>query len=314
MTFQSPALLIGLLLPVVALVAYLAFQRARRRFSVRFTNLELLGSVVPKRARWRRHVPPALGLAAAALLVVGVARPQAWVHVQRKGAQVMLVTDASGSMQARDVAPDRLTAARTAADAFIARLPEGARVGAVAFNDRATTLTPPTGDRAAVHRALSGLQSQGGTATGDGIDAALGSLRTSGPRGGAIVLLSDGKASQGTDPMQAARRAASAGVPIYTVALGTQGGVVEVTDEHGRKKSIPVPPDPDALREIARVSGGRFVGASDAEGLVAAYERLGGQLGVVRERRELTAGFAGAALVLMLVGGGLSLTWFGRFP
>jgi Ca-activated chloride channel homolog len=314
MTFQSPLLLIGLLLPAGALVAYVAFQRARRRYSVRFTNLALLGSVVPKRARWRRHVPPALALAAVVLLVVGVARPQAWVDVQRKGAQVMLVGDTSGSMQARDVAPDRFTAARPAADAFLARLPDGARVGAVAFNDRATTLTPPTTDRAAVRRALAGQKPQGGTATGDGIDAALGSLRTSGPRGGAIVLLSDGKASQGTDPMQAARRAASAGVPIYTVALGTHGGVVEVTDEHGRKKSIPVPPDPDALREIARVSGGRFVGASDAEGLVAAYERLGGQLGVVRERRELTAGFAGAALVLMLVGGGLSLTWFGRFP
>ena len=179
-------------------------------------------------------------------------------------------------MQARDVAPDRFSAARAAADAFLSRLPEGARVGAVAFNDRATTLTPPTYDRAAVRRALAGLQPQGGTATGDGIDAALrAACAPPGRHGGAIVLLSDGKATEGVDPLQAARRAAAAGVPIYTVALGTKDGVVVVTDEQGRKKSIPVPPDPDALREIARVSGGRFVGAGDAERLVAAYERLG---------------------------------------
>ena len=314
MTFQTPALLAGLGLPAVALVAYLVFQRARRRFSVRFTNFELLSSVVPNRAGWRRHVPPALGLAAGILLVVAVARPQAWAQVQREGAQVMLVTDISGSMQARDVAPDRFSAARGAADRFLARLPEGARVGAVAFNDTATTLTPPTDDRAAVRRALGGLQSRGGTATGDAIDAALHSLRTAPRGGGAIVLLSDGKATEGADPLQAARRAAAAGVPIYTIALGTERGVVVVTDKRGRTKRIPAPPDPAALREIARVSGGRFVGAGDSERLLAAYTHLGAEVASEREPRELTAAFAGAALLALSLGVGSSVVWFGRFP
>ncbi|MDA0162595.1 VWA domain-containing protein [Solirubrobacter ginsenosidimutans] len=311
MTFQTPALLAVLLLPALALVAYLVFQRARRRFSVRFTNLDLLNSVVPNQAGWRRHVPPTLGLAAGILLVFAVARPETWVHVHRKGAQVMLVTDISGSMQSHDVSPDRLSAARAAADAFLSRLPKGARVGAVAFNDRATTLTGPTQDRDAVRRALAGLQSQGGTATGDGIDAALRSL---GGKGGAIVLLSDGSASAGVDPLQAARRAAAAHVPVSTVALGTKGGVVKVTNKRGRERSIPVPPDPDALRKIARASGGRFVGAQDAESLVASYSRLGSTVGVERERRELTAAFAGAALLALSLGVGSSIAWFGRFP
>jgi Ca-activated chloride channel family protein len=281
---------------------------------VRFTNLELLASVVPKRARWRRHVPTALGFAAATLLVVGLARPESWVHVHRKGSQVMLVTDISGSMQAKDVAPDRFAAARAAADAFLRQLPKGDRVGAVAYNDRAATLTPPTTDRDGVRRALAGQSPQGGTATGDAIDAALKSLRASGARHGTIVLLSDGEANRGADPLKAAQRARAAGVSISTIALGTKGGVVVVTDRHGRKKSIAVPPDPATLRKIARTSGGRYVGARDAQGLVKSYKGLGAQVGMERERRDLTAGFAGGALVLMLLGGGLSLVWFGRFP
>jgi Ca-activated chloride channel family protein len=314
MTFQSPALLIGLLLPAAAVVAYLVFQRLRRRYSVRFTNLDLLDSVVPKRARWRRHVPAVLGFATMTLLVVAVAQPQAWVHVHRKGAQVMLVTDISGSMQSKDVAPSRFSAAQAAADAFLSRLPKGDRVGAVAYNDRAATLTGPTFDRDAVRRALAGQDPKGGTATGDAIDAALKSLRASGARGGSIVLLSDGEANRGVDPLKAAQRAKAAGVPISTVALGTKGGVVVVTDKQGRKRSIAVPPHPEALRTIARASGGSFVGARDAQGLVASYKRFGAQIGTERERRELTAAFAGAALVLVLLGGGLSLAWFGRFP
>jgi Ca-activated chloride channel family protein len=315
MTFQSPAMLIGLLLPAAAIVAYVVFQRVRRRYAVRFTNLDLLGSVVPKRARWRRHLPAALGFAATALLVVAVARPESWVHVHRRGAQVMLVTDISGSMQAKDVAPSRFSAARAAADAFLARLPKGDRVGAVAFNDRATTLTTPTLDHGAVRRALAGQEPLGGTATGDGIDAALKSLGTTGAHGGAIVLLSDGTANAGADPLEAARRAKAAGVRISTVALGTKGGVVELTDRHGRrKKSIPVPPDPAALRKIASVTGGRYVGARDAKGLLESYRRFGAEVGVAREHRELTAAFAGGALLLVLLGGGLSLVWFGRFP
>ena len=314
MTFQAPAMLAGLLLPAVALVAYVVFQRVRRRYTVRFTNLDLLGSVVPNRSGWRRHVPPALALGAVVLLVVGVARPQAWVHVHRKGAQIMLVTDTSGSMQASDVAPNRFSAARAAADAFLARLPKGARVGAVAFNDRATTLTPPTYDHGAVRRALAGLQPQGGTATGDAIDAAVKSLRTTSRHGGAIVLLSDGEANAGADPIKAARRAAAAGVPISTVALGTKGGSVTVTNKQGRSRSIAAPPDPDALRKVARISGGRFVGARDPRRLVASYRRFGAEVGVERERRELTAVFAGGALLLVALGGALSLAWFGRLP
>ena len=220
--------------------------------------------------------------------------------------------DASAALNLNSM--NRFAAARHAADAFLAQLPKGDRVGAVAYNDRATTLTRPTCDHEAVSRALAGLQPQGGTATGDAIDTALRSLRTPGRRGGAIILLSDGEANAGVNPIEAARRAAAAGVPISTVALGTKGGKVTVTNEHGRSRSIAVPPDQQALRNVARISGGRFVGAPDAKRLVASYRRFGAEVGVERRRRELTAAFAAGALLLVTLGGALSLAWFGRFP
>jgi Ca-activated chloride channel family protein len=169
MTFLEPLLLLGLLLVPVLLGLYLWAQRRRERYAVRFTNLDLLANLAPRRPAWRRHVPPVLYLAAIAALVVGLARPTMVVPVPREDATVILAIDVSGSMQATDVAPSRLDAARSAARDFVEQLPEGIRVGVVAFASRAVTLVSPTADREPVEAALDGLEALDGTAMGDGL-------------------------------------------------------------------------------------------------------------------------------------------------
>jgi Ca-activated chloride channel family protein len=169
MTFLEPLLLLGLLLVPVLLGLYLWAQRRRQDYAVRFTNLDLLANLAPRRPAWRRHVPPVLYLAAIAALVVGLARPTMVVPVPREDATVILAIDVSGSMQATDVDPSRLDAARSAARDFVEQLPEGIRVGVVAFASRAVTLVSPTADREPVETALDGLEALDGTAMGDGL-------------------------------------------------------------------------------------------------------------------------------------------------
>ena len=162
MTFASPELLLGLLLVPIALALYLLVQRRRARYVVRFTNVDLLSNLVPRAPRWRRHVPTALYLAAVAALAIALARPSAVLNVPREEATVMLAMDVSRSMLATDVDPDRMTAARAAAETFVDQLPAGFRVGLVAFSTDARLVVAPTTDRAEVHTALDNLRPTAG--------------------------------------------------------------------------------------------------------------------------------------------------------
>lgn len=316
-SFKSPLWLLALLLVPLAVLAYLSFQQRRRSAALRFASLATLASVVPPSPGWRRHVPAALLLLALLVLAVALARPEATFSVPRERASIMLVTDTSGSMAAQDVDPDRITAARAAANSFLDAVPAKIRVGLVAFSSTASVLQTPTVDRSAVRDGLDTIQAGGGTATGDGIEAALRALNVQN-RGrseseripGAIVLLSDGKASSGSDPIAVAQQAKQSGVPVFTVALGTQSGTILTPDG----QEIPVPPDLDALKQIADASGGRFFAAPSADALQSAYSDLGSRLGRENERREITSLFAGLGLVLLLAGAGLGLAWFGRLP
>ena len=158
---------------------------------------------------------------------------------------------------------------------------------------------------------LDDLQPGGGTGTGDAIAAALNVLKPANTHAArppaAIVLLSDGKASEGSDPVAAARTAGGLHIPIYTVALGTPDGVVEVAPG----QFVPAPPDPETMREISRVSGGQAFGAESAGDLRAVYQRLGRQIGTRSTKRPITAGFAGAGLVLLLLAAGTGVRWRG---
>jgi len=169
MTFAQPFMLIALLGVPLAVLGYLYVQRRRSRYVVRFTNVDLLANLVPKAPAWRRHVPPALYVAAMAALVIALARPSAMVAVPREDATIILAMDTSGSMMATDVAPSRLASAKEAAATFVDRLPPTFQVGLVTFSTAAQVAVRPTTDRAEIHAALDSLVADGGTALGDAI-------------------------------------------------------------------------------------------------------------------------------------------------
>jgi Ca-activated chloride channel family protein len=306
MTFQSPWLLLGLVLLPLLVFAYVAGERRRRRASAAFAAPATSASVVPRRPGWRRHMPLALAGLATAALIAALARPQVSVAVPAEQATIVLAMDHSGSMAATDVSPSRLTAALDAGEAFLNKVPKRVRVGGVVFDNRAEAVQSPTTDRAALRDALAAaMKPSGGTATGDGLATALEMVRTAGKKApGAIVLLSDGKATHGRDPLPVADEAKTLGIPIYTVALGTAAGTLPNGD--------PVPPDTATLEQIASRSGGTASTASEAGKLSAVYEKLGSEVAMKKEQREVTAGFAGGAAILLLLGGGLSLRWFRR--
>jgi Ca-activated chloride channel family protein len=315
-SFREPLLLAGLVLVPLALVAYVVAQRQRRRFAVRYTNLDLLATVAGR--DWLRHLPAALALLALAALLVALARPERVVADERKQATVVMVTDTSGSMLATDVAPDRLRAAKAAAKSLTVKLPSDFKLGLVTFSSTADQLVAPTDDKAAVTRAIDGLEVHGATAMGDGLSLALDAAQAKIPRTvrppAAIVLLSDGSNTRGQDPITVATQARKAGIRVYTVALGTQTGVLQTKDAKGNPKTEPVPPDTATLQEIARSTGGRFYSVADASKLQEIYAGLGTRFAKLQERQEMTAAFAGGALVLLLAGAAAGLVRGGRLP
>ena len=315
MSFLSPVWLLALLLAPLAVLAHARAQRRRRRYPVRFTAMPALAAVLPTGPQWRRHVPVGLFALALATLALALARPHTTVAVPVERASVVLVTDVSRSMEATDVQPTRLDAAQAAAASFLDEVPEELRVGLVAFSDTAQSLQTPTTDHDEVRAALETLSPISATATGAGLRTALEDLtRREGRQRerppGAIVLLSDGSATDGNAATEAAQEARRLRIPIFTVSLGTPDG--EVTLPDGRRLSVP--PDDEALERIATTSGGDAFQAEDADQLDAVYDRLGSQIGTKLEKREITSAFAGGGLVLLLGAVGASLRLGGRLP
>jgi Ca-activated chloride channel homolog len=322
MSFGEPILLLGLVLVPLAALTYAAMQGRKRREAATFANPALMPNLVTARPGMRRHLPPLLLMLALAALVVALARPQRTVAAPERAATVMMVTDISGSMNATDVEPNRITAAVNSAKRLTDELPETFRLGLVTFSDFAEQRAAPTTDRAAVRGALDRLSAVGGTAMGLGLERGLEAAKqpvanadgTGTSRLPAVlVLLSDGKDTQGgVAPTEVAQKAREAGIPIFAIALGTPDGEVEVRDSFGLTTRIQVPPDTETLKEIARVSRGRFYEAADSAKLEEIYAGLGTRLSSKEVKEEVTVAFAGGALLLVLMGGALSMAWFGR--
>jgi Ca-activated chloride channel homolog len=318
-SFQAPWFLLLLLALPLAVAAYLLVDRHRRAAAASFASPQLLPSVAPRRPGFRRHLPMVVYAVALTVATIALARPEATVAVPEERASVVLVTDVSGSMEARDVEPSRVDAARDAALRFLDRTPGRLRVGAVTFNHSVQAIEPLRVERDEVRALLERLRPSGGTATGNALAAALALLeRGDGKRAkrppGAIILLSDGASTHGRDPLPLARRAARLRIPIYTVALGTDRGTIQVERRDGETVTRQVPPDRETMRRIATLSGGRTFAADAGDERATVYERLGSQVATRKERRQVTAAFAGGAAALLLLGGALSLGWFGRLP
>jgi len=337
MSFASPVFLLALLVVPVAALAWWWLERRPPRYAVEYSNLELLAAVAGETRPWRRYVPPALLLAALASLALALARPHVEVMTARDNATVVLAVDSSGSMRADDVAPTRLQAAKAAVRTFLEAAPPKLRVGMVAFAAEPQVVAPVTRNRELVLSALDFLVPLRGTNIGDSVaqsaetareavggDGAGGAgvasfaLRLAAaaqqPAPAAVLLLSDGFQTDGFyTPQDGARRAKELGIPVYTIALGTDEGVVEF-EFGGMSRRIPVPPDRESLRQIAEITGGEFYDAPTADALQAAYAELGERLGREPGEAEATVAFLAAGAVLLLAAAALSLLWGSRLP
>jgi Ca-activated chloride channel family protein len=311
-SFAAPLFLLGLLAVPALAILYVAYERRRGAARATFATSWMAPSVLPRRPGWRRQVPIGAFALAVIVLIVAAARPQAKVAAPTKRSSVMLLIDTSSSMASTDVAPTRLDAVRAAANRFLASAPSRVSVGLLAFSKTPSVVQPPTGDRAVIRSDLASLYAHSGTAIGNAIQAALRILAAAPKQNGtrppaAIVLLSDGTSDSGVDQLAQAREAGREHVPIYTVALGTPTGTIKINGV-----VHPAPPDPQALAQIAQASGGQTYAVRSAGRLSAVYEHLGAQLGHHTVKQEITPTFAGAGLVLLLIGSGLSLLWLRR--
>jgi Ca-activated chloride channel family protein len=317
MTFLVSWRLVFIVLPVLLLLAYLWAQRSRRKSAVRFSSVDLLASVAPKRPGWQRHLPAAAFLAALLVFVLAFAQPARLVRIAKQRATVVLTLDTSGSMVATDISPTRLGAAQQAARGFVQALPSGVQISLVDFSTTASVLVAPTSDRATVLAAINGLQANGGTATAAAINVSLQTIKNvpvakgghSAP--GTIVLMSDGSPTIGENGMSAsasvaneAAAAKTAGVKINTIAFGTPNGSVTVNGEN-----IPVPADPAAMAQIASTTGGKTFSAQSAGQLKAVYDEIGRVVGYDVQHRDVTAWYIGLALALMVAAGAAALIW-----
>ena len=336
MSIQAPLLLLTLALPLLALAGYLWFERRPARYAIAFPNLTVLDGVARHGRAWRRHLTAALLVAAVALLCVGVARPQMALMVPSERATVVLALDVSGSMRAADVAPTRLDAARTAVEGFLDRLPDEVKVGLILFSSEPYVTVPPTRDRDAVRAGLRLALPQFGTAIGDSVARAAELAKTgaqdedapkedakatlaaelTGPQEplATVVFLSDGFQTRGVlTPEEGAQRAKELGIPVHTIALGTDEGVIEI-ERYGERRVIPVPPDRPTLAAIAAATGGKAYEVRDADRLVDVYKSLGSSVGRVEEDREVTAAFVGAGALVLAAAALLAGLWSPRLP
>jgi Ca-activated chloride channel family protein len=304
LAFLAPDRLLILLIIPALILAYIFASLRKNRRGMRFTNTSMLDVVVPKQSQWRRHLAVALSLLSLITLTAAFARPKTQVDVPRERATVVLVIDASQSMQATDVKPTRLDAAKQAAIDFVKKLPEKYNVSVVSMAGASAVLVPPTTAHNTVENAINSIQLQDSTAIGEGISTALRALQQApkDPKNpnsiapGAIVLLSDGSNTTGRSPQQAAAEARTAKVPIYTIAYGTENGYVDL---EGKREPVPV--DHQEMKQIAAATNGDYFAAATAEQLKKVYENIGSDVGYEKADREVTARFAGYGLALAVL-------------
>ncbi len=315
-SFANPERLWVLLVVPLVIAGYIFALRRRNKVGIRFTNTTILGRVVPKQSQWRRHLAVALSLLSLVALAIAWSRPQGVEMAPRERATVVLVMDVSQSMQATDVKPNRLDAAKAAAVKFVEALPSQYNLAIVSLSGNPAVRMPPSTDRTAAKQAINSLKLSDSTAVGESIYSALEALQMApkdengdDPAPGAIVLLSDGQNTAGRAPAQAAAEAKTAKVPIYTIAYGTDNGYVDLDG-----KREPVPPDRDLLKQIAIATGGQAFSAEDLSQLDRVYGNIRSEVGQVPMKKETTATWAGYGLAFAVIAALAAVSLGARWP
>lgn len=307
-----------LLLVGVALfgAVYAALQLRRERYVARFSNVELLGSVVPRRPGWRRHLTFALLLIALLVLSLGVAKPTRSKDVPLDSGVVMLNIDVSLSMEAVDVLPSRIEAARNAARQFTELLPPKVDLGLVAFSGQANLDATPTLDRNLVVKQIDALKPEASTAIGEAIFTSLQAIqvfiKSTTPAGqrpppASIVLMSDGTNTVGRSVESAIAAARQARVPVSTIAFGTPDGTVTINGQ-----VQPVPADDAQLQSIAQQTGGSFHAAHSEEELRSVYKNINAEIGHRTVHVDNSWVFLLVGVLFLFAAGGAALLWAGR--
>ena len=282
MQFAYPYLL-WLLLLLVPLVGYYIWRTLQGGATIQISSIDGVLRAPRTLRYYLRHAPFALRMAAFALMVVALARPQdveRLAHTDTEGIDIMLSIDVSGSMLARDFKPDRITAAKEVAGAFIADR-YGDRIGLVAFAGEAFTQAPLTTDQGTLQTLLSRIRSgliEDGTAIGNGLATAINRLRESEAKSKVVILLTDGVNNRGSiTPMTAAEIAKAQDIRVYTIGVGTEGmAPYPAIDMFGQTTFVQqkVEIDEKTLSAIAEMTGGRYFRATDKEKLRAIYDEI----------------------------------------
>jgi Ca-activated chloride channel family protein len=327
-------LLLLLLIPLSAGL-YLILQQRRWRLAASYGAFGLMQEAAGRGPGLRRHIPPALFLASLAILLLALARPQTVVSLPRVEGTVILAIDISGSMAADDLKPTRIEAAKAAAQEFVQSQPATVQIGIVAFSDGGMAVQAPTDDREAILATINRLTPQRGTSVGEGILAALNTIfvepeqdspldnsptptplppPTPRPAGtyapAIIILLTDGENNEAPNPLEAAQLAAERGVRIYPVGIGSAAGTTLEVNGFTVHTQL----DEAMLQQIAQLTAGAYYNAANEQELQAIYDNLNPQLVSKSENMEVTSIFAGAGILVLLMGGAFSLLWFSRVP
>ena len=315
LSFLNPERLWVLLVVPLLIAGYIILVLMKKKTGMRFTNTAILSQVVPKQSQWRRHLAVALSIASLVALSLAWARPNGIEMQPRERATVVLVLDTSLSMEATDVKPTRLDAAKEAALTFIKALPAQYNLSVVSLSGNPSVRLPPTIDRVQAQAAIRSLKLQESTAVGESLYTALSALQMapkgtdSSPAPGAIVLLSDGQNTAGRSPAQGANEARKLNVPVYTIAYGTENGYVDLDGKRER-----VPPDKTLLASISLATGGQTYAAENLEQLDRVYNNIRSEVGQTPVKKETTALWAGYGLAFAVVAALAAVSLGARWP
>lgn len=314
------------------ILVYLIAQRRRQKFAIRYSSLSIMKQALARGPGIRRHISPMFFIVGFAFMLIALARPTAVVALPAQESTVILTIDVSGSMQADDLKPSRMEAAKAAASAFVENQPTGVKIGVVTFSDNANVVQVPTENKPALLAAIDRLQPVRGTAIGRGLLTSLLAIDPLTSLGGAsssfsradpptpvpaghfepaiIILLTDGENNMFPPPLSIIDQVVNRGIRVYTVGIGTAAGVIL----HIQGRAIPTRLDEATLKQIAELTKGQYYNATNETDLRAIYEKLATHLVIRSDEQEITFGFTGLGGFMLLCGGILSLFWFNRLP